>query len=453
MFWVIVLLGIMIIVHELGHYWAAVACGVKVETFSLGFGPRLFGFRRGETDFRVSAILFGGYVRMLGDLPAGMAPDSNEASPATSESRSWGRTVQFDPRSLQTKPRWQRFIVIAAGPFMNVVLAVVIVTGLYMYGFPKPVDTTNPEVTIVAPNSPAAKAGVQPGDKIVGIAGKKSPTWDDIFNKVAFNANRSLPIVVDRHGQDLRLTIVPKMDPQYGMGEAGWSGAQDVEIMRVLAGSPAAAAGFQPGDRLLKINGQPILSAKTIRQTEIHSKGKPVALTYARNGKTNTVSVKPEPNDSKQLPWRIGILAGAKVKTQIVQLPLPQAFVQSLDFTKENAGMIFKVLGSLIERRVSSKAIAGPIGIAQISNEAAQAGAITFLLLMALISVNLAIVNLLPIPILDGGTLLMLIVEMLLQREVSIQVKETIFKLGFVFLVMVVVFVIYNDISRILMQG
>lgn len=443
-FWVIVLLGIMIIVHELGHYWAAIACGVKVETFSLGFGPRLFGFRIGETDFRFSAILFGGYVRMLGEMPAGLAPDSGEANSAAQA---------VDPRSLQTKPRWQRAIVIAAGPFMNIVLAVGIVTGLYMYGFPKPVDTTNPEVTIIAPQSPAAKAGVQPGDKIVEIAGKKSPTWDDIFNKVAFNANRPVPIVAERDGRDLHLTIVPQMDPQDGMGQAGWSGALNVEVMQVESGSPAAAAGLQPGDRLLKLNSQPVLSPKTVQEAVIRSKGKPLAFTYVRDGKTRTVSVTPVPEDNKDLPWHVGILAGAKVKTKTVQLPLPEAFVQAVDFNQQNATMMFKVLGSLIERRVSSRVIAGPIGIAQISNEAAQAGATTFLFVMAVVSLNLAIFNLLPIPILDGGTLLMLIVEMLLQREVSIQVKETIFKLGFVFLVMVVVFVIYNDISRILTQG
>jgi regulator of sigma E protease len=223
--------------------------------------------------------------------------------------------------------------------------------------------------------------------------------------------------------------------------------------MQVETGSPAAAAGLQAGDRLLKLNGQPVLSPKTVQEAVIRSKGKPLAFTYLRDGKTNTVSVTPVPQNNKNLPWHVGILAGAKVKTTTVQLAFPEAFVQAVDFNQQNATMMFKVLGSLIERRVSSRVIAGPIGIAQISNEAAQAGATTFLFVMAVVSLNLAIFNLLPIPILDGGTLLMLIVEMLLQREVSIQVKETIFKLGFVFLVMVVVFVIYNDISRILTQG
>lgn len=446
-FWVIVLLGIMIIVHELGHYWAAIACGVKVETFSLGFGPRLFGFRRGGTDFRVSAIFFGGYVRMLGDMAGGMASEASESGATPSDA------LRFDPRSLQAKPRWQRFIVVAAGPFMNIVLAVLIVTGLYIYGLPQAVESANPLVTMVAPQSPATKAGVEPGDKIIEIGGKKNPTWDDVFTKEAFSANHALPVVVDRNGRDLHLTVVPRMDPQEGIGVVGWSGVQNVQVMQVEPNSPAAEAGMQVGDKLLDVNGKPIVSGETVVQAVIRSKGKTLAFTYLRHGKASTVSVTPQPNNSKQLPWHIGILAGSKAKTKIVKLGFPQAFVQSLDFNRDNATMIFRVLGSLIERRVSSKVMAGPIGIAQISNQAAQAGALPFLLLMAVVSLNLAIFNLLPIPILDGGTLLMLIIEMLLHREVSLQVKEAIFKFGFVFLMMIIVFVIYNDISRILTPG
>lgn len=431
----------MIIVHELGHYWAALACGVKVETFSLGLGPRLFGFRRGDTDFRVSAIFFGGYVRMLGDMPMGAeSGETNEAAAQPS-----------DPRSLQAKPRWQRFIVTAAGPFMNIVLAVAIVTGLYMYAFPKPQETVNPAVSSVLPGSPAAKAGVKPGDKIIEIGGKKNPTWNDIFMKEAFSANHPLPVVVDRKGRNVKVTVVPRVDPQDGLGVMGWSGEQDVRIAAVESNSPAAKAGLQSGDLLTQINGKPIESQASVAQAVIHSQGKPIDFTFLRNGKSQSVSITPVPNDSKQLPWHIGI--EYKLNVKIVSLSFPQAFVQSLHFNKENATMIFKVIGGLVERRVSSKVMAGPIGIAQISNQAAQEGTWAFLFVMAVVSLNLAIFNLLPIPILDGGTLLMLIIEMLLHREVSLQVKEAIFKLGFVFLVMVVVFAIYNDISRIFTQG
>lgn len=435
----------MIIVHELGHYWAAIACGVKVETFSLGFGPRLFGFRRGDTDFRVSAFFFGGYVRMLGDMAGGMASEASEGDATASDA------LRFDPRSLQAKPRWQRFIVVAAGPFMNIVLAVAIMTGLYMYAFPKQVQKANPIVSAVLPDSPAARAGVQPGDRIVEIGGKTNPTWDDIFMKEAFSVNHPVPVVIDRHGRDLKLTVVPRADPQDGMGVAGWSGQQDVRIAQVEPNSPAAKAGLRTGDLLVEVDRKPIESSTSVQQAVIHSKGKPIEFTFLRNGKSQSVAVTPVPNGSKALPWHIGIAYNLNVK--IVRLPFPEAFVQSLKFNRDNATMIFKAIGSLIERRVSSRVMAGPIAIAQYSNQAAQEGAWAFLFVMAVVSLNLAIINLLPIPILDGGTLLMLIIEMLLHREVSLQAKEAVFKFGFVFLMMIIVFVIYNDISRILTPG
>ena len=429
LFWVIILLGIMILIHEVGHFGAALAVGVKVETFSIGFGPRLLGFRRGDTDFRISAIPFGGYVRMLGE----QAGDEKAA----------------DPRAFQSKARWQRAIVILAGPAMNVVLAVAIVAGLYMYAFPK--EAPDPVITSVAAGSPAAESGFEPGDKIVEIGGKTDPNWQDVMGIESLNANHPLPVIVDRRGTKLNLTVTPRMDAKQGIGVAGWGGEQDVQIRDVVQGSPAEAAGLRPGDLLLSVNGQTILSPLALHQAIIHSGGHPVALTLMRNNQVQTVTVTPAPSGDAKAPWRVGI--SFRFKTEIVRLPFPQAVVESMRFNAENATMIFRVLGSIVERRVSPKALAGPIGIAQMSSEAAAEGPLPFLLLMSVVSLNLAIFNLLPIPILDGDTLLLLIVEMLLQREVSVQVKETILKLGFAFLMMVVLFVIYNDISRIVTKG
>ena len=180
-FWVAILLGVMILIHEMGHYWAALAVGIKVETFSIGFGPRLFGFRRGETDFRISAIPFGGYVRMLGQDPL--------QDPA--EQKGLG-----DPRSFQTKPRWQRAFVVIAGPMMNVVLAIAIVTGLYMYAFPKEVDSTDPVISNIAAGSAAAEAGLEQGDRIIEVEGQKNPTWQDVLTREAFSANHPLHLVI-----------------------------------------------------------------------------------------------------------------------------------------------------------------------------------------------------------------------------------------------------------------
>jgi regulator of sigma E protease len=430
-FWVVILLGVMILVHELGHFWAALAVGVRVETFSIGFGPRLLGFKRGATDFRLSAIPFGGYVRMLGEQPG----DENA----------------LDPQSFQAKARWQRAIVIIAGPLMNILLAIGIVTGLYMYEFRKEIDTKDPVITSVKPNSPAAEAGFQSGDRIVQFGDQKDPNWDYLSTQEALNANHTMDVMVDRHGRQLKLSVTPRMDPKEGIGSIGWIGEQNIQIGEIQAGSPAAGAGLKPGDLFLNVDGQAVASPVTVQHAVVHSEGKPVDLQVVRNGQVLHFSIAPVKTNDSKLPYRIGV--SFRLPVEIVKLTFPQAFAQSLRFNRQNALMIFQMLGSIIERRVSPKSVSGPIGIAVMSNEAAQQGPWMYLLLMALVSLNLAIFNLLPIPILDGGTLLLLVIEMLLQREVSLRIKETIFKLGFVFLMMIVVFVIYNDISKILTKS
>ncbi len=416
----------MILIHELGHYCAALLVGVKVETFSFGFGPRLFGWKRGETDFRISAVPFGGYVRMLGEQP--------------------GDEPSTDPRSFQSQARWQRALIVIAGPLMNIVLAFVLVTGLYMHGFPKEVTSTDPVISSLEPGSAAAQAGLQPGDKIVQLNRHNNPTWQDLLTQEALNANHPLPVVVDRNGRKLDFTVVPRMDAKQGVGVAGWGG--DVQVGQVLQNSPAHAAGLAVGDLLMKVNNQPVASATTVQQAVIRSGGKPLQITLMRGGNIRRISVTPTATGDPKMPFRIGI--AFRLPVEMVKLDLGSALRESAKLNVQNATLIFQVLGSIVERRVSPKTLAGPIGIAQMSSEAAHQGAPSFLGWMALVSLNLAIFNLLPIPILDGGTLLMLVIEMLMQREMSIQVKETVFKLGFVFLMMIVVFVIYNDISRIL---
>lgn len=428
LWWLLVLIGIMIVIHELGHYMAARLFDVRVDAFSIGFGPRLLGFRRGETDFRISLIPFGGFVRMAGEQPGD----------------------NFDPRGFLAKPRWQRLIVVFAGPAMNVLLAIALLAGLYMVKYPKLASAEGPaRIGYVRPNSPAANAGVQPGDTIVQIGDKQAPTWEDILMKEVVSSNRALPLLVDRGGKQVRLVVTPEADERSGTGVAGWADWTDVEIGGLVKGLDAERKGLQRGDLLVSINGHPIHTVYTIHEQVRASEGKPVQLVVRRNGQELQYTVVPtKSEDGGQTRWMVGVELASRVI--YTRLNLPQALSKSVDQNVRGATLIYQFLHAILERRSSPKSLEGPIRIAQLSGEAAREGAMTYISLMANVSLNLAIFNLLPIPILDGGVILLLLIEMVIRRDLSLQLKENIFKLGFVFLMMVVVFVLYNDISKIL---
>jgi len=429
--WLLVLIGVMILVHELGHFWTARLFDVRVETFSFGFGPRLFGFRRGETDFRFSLILFGGYVKMLGEQPG----DENAGA---------------DPRSFLAKPRWQRLIIAFAGPFMNMVLAVVLLAGLFTVHF-ESLPESGPPGTIgdVRANSPAADAGIQPGDRIVDINGQQDPSWETILVTELTGAGRSMSIVVERDGERIPFSVTPELNEQAGVAFAGWSQGIEIEIIGFVEGTRAQEAGVRPGDVIVSVNGEPMRSITTLTETANASAGEPIDLIIARDGVPNKVVVEPtlQEIDGEQR-WLIGI--NIRPRLVVTQLSVPAALRESLRQNRASATLIYQFLRGIVERRMSARALEGPIRIAQISGDAARQGPSRFIELMAMVSLNLAIFNLLPIPVLDGGLILMLLVEMAMRRDLSVPVKETIIKVGFVFLMMVVVLVLYNDLTKVL---
>ncbi|MBZ5609876.1 MAG: RIP metalloprotease RseP [Acidobacteriia bacterium] len=426
--WFLVLIGVMIIIHELGHYWAARFFDVKVETFSFGFGPRLFGFRKGETDFRFAAILFGGYVKMAGEQPG----DENAA----------------DPRSFLQKPRWQRLIIAFAGPAMNILLAVTVLAGLFMVRFPKIPTTNSPVVGYVVPDSAAAKAGIREGDRVVQIDNTSDPTWEDVGMKEVASAGHPLSVWIVRNGERKLVTVTPVLDPKTGAGFAGWAEESQIEIAGVLPDKPAAKAGIQLGDIVVSVNGEPVRSTPKLHDIISNNGGKPVEIVYSRNGKLATVTLTPSPSDTDGTQkWMIGVSLQPRVV--FVSLSLPRALVESVRQNTKSATFIYQFLRGIVERRMSPKSLEGPIRIAQLSGEAAREGPTAYFGLAAMLSLNLAIVNMLPIPILDGGVILLLLVEMFMRRDLSLRVKEAALKLGFVFLMGVVAFAIYNDISKL----
>lgn len=420
---VALVLGILVFVHEFGHYAVAKLCGVRVEIFSLGFGKRLWGFRKGDTDYRISLLPLGGYVKMSGENPM--------------EARTG------DPGEFTSHPRWQRFLIAIAGPAMNIILAIVVLTGVYIFHHEYPAFSKLPvNVFFVAPNSPAEKAGIKPGDRIIKVDDIKNPDWNQALTEIALSPNQPLNVTVLRGDQKIDMKVTPEMtDPDRG-GEIGLIFPEVVGTLE--PGYPSAKAGIRRNDILLAVNGTSVRDTEEVLKALQDANGAPVQLKIWRNGQDLTFTVKPE-LDQAINKYRLGFGVMA-----VERLPFPQALRSAYEECKTNSLLIFKLVGKMIEKKVSIKQMSGPIGIAKISGEAAKQSFSDLMWVMALISINLAIFNLLPIPILDGGLMLLLLIEGIMRRDIKQEVKERVYQAAFVFLLLFAAVVIYNDLAKTL---
>jgi len=428
-----IVLGFMILIHEFGHYAAAKYFGVRVEVFSIGFGKRLLGFTKGETDYRISAIPLGGYVKMSGENPMD------------------DRTG--DPGEFLSHPRWQRFIIALAGPFMNIMLAIALLTGVYMVHYEYAADLDEPAVVgWVNPNTPAEKAGIQPGDRIVRVDEVKNPTWEQVHLKDALSPNEPLQFGIERNGKILDMVLVPVPLGANQYGDIGWVAQQSSTALTLVEpGMPAAKAGIKVGDQILSANGQDILQLGVLIQMLNRTKDQPLQLVVLRNGQKLPFTVTPTLDAGvagQGAAYRIGV---ASVPTKVVKLNFPDALKRSLSDNKKSSFLILELLQKMVQRKVSMRQVDGPIGIGSAVGAAArEEGWTPLLLITAAISLNLGIMNLLPIPILDGGVILLLFIETLMQKEISLPIKERIYQAAFVFLVLFAVMVIYNDLVKTL---
>ena len=428
-----VVLGVLVFVHEFGHYAVAKLCGVRVEVFSLGFGKRLLGFTRGDTDYRISLLPIGGYVKMAGENPM--------------ESRTG------DPGEFMSHPRWQRFLIAIAGPAMNIVLAIGVFTGVYMSHFERPAYVEQPvDIGSVLPDSAGARAGILSGDRIIQVMDISNPTWDQFAPKIMMNPDQPVDVTVQRGSQIIHTTLTPEATGKERIGDAGLLPVNPVLVDRADAGLPAYNGGIRPGDRILSINSTTVHNMQDLIDSLQAAKNNPTAVKVLRGGKEMTFTVTPELADADQSGekrYRIGITRD-EIK-QVDKLPFQAAVYRAYSECKTNSILIFELVGKMIRGKVSPRQVSGPIMIGKISGDAArQKGWVPLLIVMAIISLNLAVFNLLPIPILDGGLMLMLLIESVMRRDIKQEIKERVYQAAFVFLILFAVVVIYNDVAKTL---
>jgi regulator of sigma E protease len=418
-------LGVLIFVHELGHFLAARYHGVRVITFSLGFGPKLLKFTRGGTEYCVSAIPLGGYVKMAGENP-----DDPRAG---------------QPDEFLSKTKWQRFQILFAGPLMNIVTAVVISAFVIAQGDRIAAYQEEPAVVgLVIPDLPAAAAGIERGDRIVRIDDRAIETWDDLFIEIGIRPDREITVEVLRAGQPRTFTLRTIAQGRYEIGDIGVMPNLNPTIVAVEEGGPGDRAGLEAGDIVTQVDGIHVATQARLVEMISKSADREIVLTVKRGEQELDILATPEKVGAR------GMLQVSLIEPTIELNPTPLEAIQlSIERNIESSGFIFRTLGGLFTGDTSVRQLQGPVGIAQLSGESAELGWIPLFSLMAMLSINLGILNLMPVPVLDGGHILIMLLEGIARRDFSMQVKEKMLLAGFVVLMMLMVTVIYNDLTRI----
>jgi regulator of sigma E protease len=420
-------IGVLVFVHELGHFLLARWHGVRVVTFSLGFGPKLLKWRRGDTEYAISAIPLGGYVKMAGD-----AADSDA-------------NIQGKPDEFMSKTKWQRFQIFVAGPAMNGVLALIIMTFVLYQGAFEPLYIQRPAVVgQVLAASPAERAGIQPGDEVVKVGNKVITNWEQLDMEVLPRAGQELDVTVRRAGNEQTLRVTPDGRTKFKVGDIGALPVTRPQIRTVNPGEPAEKAGFKVGDVVVAINGQPVTQELLIKVVSSNV-GNSLTFTLDRDGQRLDLPVTPAKKGD------IGMIGTGlwPMEMRHIDPTFWQAAKMSVDKCLEGSTLTFTTLAGLLNGTTSRQQLAGPIGIAQLSGDAAQAGWSQLFTLMAMLSLNLGILNLLPIPMLDGGQIFIMALEGVARRDFSVRVKEKLLMAGFLVIMLLMVTVIYTDLTRV----
>ena len=442
----IIALGVLVLVHEWGHFIIARKSGIRVEKFSIGFGPKILSFTRGGTEFRIAPIPLGGYVKLYGEDPIAEA-EGNEAR---------AKEISSSPDAFSARPLYARLATVFAGPAMNLVLCLVLMPLVFMVGRMVPVILEEAPVVIgVKASSPAAIAGIEPGDQILRMDGKKISTWSDLINWIALHPNETEKIVLRRNGREISASVQIVFSPT-SKQKIGYLGVEpfyfwgdDPIVGDVFGNSPAATAGLKALDKITALDGKPISGWNEMTETIRAGEGKPVTLSYMRGGAKNTVIVTPKFHEGAKA-YVIGI---AKYVD-------PNSFVKKrygffgaiVAGTKENLKLLdltVDVLKRLFTFQLSYKALGGPVQIAQASGQAAKSGVGEFLYFLAFLSMQLGVLNLLPIPVLDGGHVLFMAIEGIRRKPVSFKVRMISQQLGLALLLGLMLLVTVNDVDNV----
>jgi regulator of sigma E protease len=431
-------LGLLIFIHELGHFLVAKANGIRVERFSLGFGPRLIKFQKGETEYCLSALPLGGYVKMTGQEDFG----EEEIAPVD------------DPRAFNSKGLMARLSVVLAGPMMNLLLPFLLMPLVFMLGRSEPKFVREAPVVLgVLADSPAAQAGLKAGDRLVAVDGSQVSDWNDVLRLSSRPPGSALTIEWESQGQRRKKEITTTLEEKGAPGLIGIEPAFFVDMEPVIAeflpGSPAEQGGVQSGDKISAINGKPIQTWREMSEGVHGSKGKALHLTVQRGAATVQVTLTPN-YDEKLKRYVIGVSKASN----------PNLFEKHsygfADAVKKGAqenlalfGLTFKVLKDLVTLKASYKELGGPIRIAQISARAAERGIGNFLYLLAFLSIQLGILNLLPIPVLDGGHVFFMGYEAIARKPLSIKKRLIAQQVGMFLLLTLMVLVTVNDIDAV----
>ncbi len=423
----LLVLGLVVAFHELGHFLAAKLFGIRVKLFSIGFGSRVLGKTIGDTEYRLAVIPLGGYVLMGGDHS-----DDPEAV---------RRPDDFD-----AKPAAMRFAVIAAGPIFSALLTVLLMWGLYMSGVEAPAFVREaPRLGAIADGSPAARAGLATGDVVLSVAGRPTPTWESLTEVLLTSPGVTVDVAVDRAGERLVMPVDVEVKGKHGLGWIGADPCAAVRVARVTPGSPADAAGLLAGDVFESLDGaRPCMPGDIVNAVQAAA-GKPMTLAMRRGGEIVTLSVAALP-DADTGRYLMGI--SPAVTTSIQRFGPVGALGESLRYTADQSRVVVDILGKLLTGRMSVRAMSGPLEIASITTETASAGLGPLITLIAILSLNIGILNLLPIPILDGGRMLILLIEAVRGRDLERRTKEWILQAGLAMIVLLMVTVIVVDVIK-----